>query len=187
MSFSQKTSHLPEVSAVVARMKQCLDVKTDQELAEALGFHQTVISKWKTRGEIPVRTLIKIAKRLKRSTTWVLTGRESDAAIADLKRVIGDLDQWLAAHAPAEVQAPWSETLSDLLAKFPWSDPSARDLLLAFLSSIKEASGEDRAAVQTCIRALTEGSHTMRVNVLAQMKLMEQLLAVEVVKEKRRR
>lgn len=177
--IKKKNHPPPQVIEVIGRIKLCLAVETDQELAAALGFHQTAISKWKKQGEIPVRTFIKIAKKLGKTTRWLLTGEESRGSqVTGLKEVLADLDQWLDTYTAGAPDAAWGTLLAHLFAQFPFSDRAARDLLMACLGYIKEASLEERETIRRLLAGLRSGGK-VRQHLIGQLELIERLVEQE--------
>ena len=60
------------VEKVIERLKQHFGVKTDTELASALGLAQTSISAWKRRGSVPLQKII--TKSTDIDITWLVNG-----------------------------------------------------------------------------------------------------------------
>lgn len=63
------------VIGIVDRMKTVLDVRTDKDVAEALGASRSSPSVWKTRGAIPFNECIQLAVNKHISLDWLILGR----------------------------------------------------------------------------------------------------------------
>ncbi|MGE0085951.1 MAG: helix-turn-helix domain-containing protein [Desulfococcaceae bacterium] len=60
------------VQEIIDRVKKCLSIKTDVELATALNINQSAISAWKRRGNINLNSIITICPNI--SLDWLIYG-----------------------------------------------------------------------------------------------------------------
>lgn len=63
-----------KIENVLSRLSIVLGVKTDTELAKALGTTSSTISSWKTRESIPYAKCVELAEAKDISLDWLLTG-----------------------------------------------------------------------------------------------------------------
>lgn len=61
-------------AAVIDRMREALEVRSDTALAAALGVAKTTVSSWRRRDSIPYEKCIEIAIRANVHMHWLLTG-----------------------------------------------------------------------------------------------------------------
>lgn len=123
-----------------------------------LGVPQSTLANWRTRGSIPFKRLEKLAKLTGRSVDWVVTGKESEAAIAELKEIAQSLTKWTDAYAPRDVHAPWSDAVAELYCRFPWKNDAAREAALTCLSYLRSATPEDLNLMRRLTVSLRTGS-----------------------------
>jgi len=75
--FTQEDATASE--AILNRLKSVLDVKTDTELASALGLKYSSVSSAKSRGMIPASWVINVSFHYKISADWLIFGNDKDA------------------------------------------------------------------------------------------------------------
>ncbi|WP_159460722.1 helix-turn-helix domain-containing protein [Pasteurella testudinis] len=67
------------VEAVLERMKNIVQVKTDKDLAGYLFAKTTTFSNWKKNNSIPLETLISFVDKHNLSMDWLMFGKENSA------------------------------------------------------------------------------------------------------------
>lgn len=167
-----------EVPEILGRVRAVLGAPSDLALAKQLGLPQRTVSGWRVRGSIPFKRIEQLAQLTGRSVNWVLTGKESEASIDELKEILSSLTKWTAAHAPRDVHAPWSDIVAELYMRFPWGNETARALGLACLTYIKEATPEEHETIRRLLAGL-RASKEVRDHLVGQLKLIEKLVEQE--------
>jgi hypothetical protein len=78
-TLTSVADQLPEAvnaAAVIERMKEAVECRSDAELAEFLGIRKTTVSSWRQRGSVPYAECVRIAYHTHSSLDWLITGRE---------------------------------------------------------------------------------------------------------------
>lgn len=65
-------SRMDEAEEIIIRMKECLDARSDSELAEKLGVGRASVSKWRKRNAVPNNQVVATARQTNTSTDYIL-------------------------------------------------------------------------------------------------------------------
>ena len=71
-------SPTPDAEAVIRRMKEALELRTDNDLAGALGVSKGTVSSWRKRNAIPYDECVRVAYYTRTHLEWILSGREGE-------------------------------------------------------------------------------------------------------------
>lgn len=69
--------------AVIDRLKLAMKVRSDVELAAALGLNKSTVSTWRSRGRVPYAEAVKEGVERGVNIDWILTGRGSESLMSD--------------------------------------------------------------------------------------------------------
>ena len=69
-----KSNKTKDATEILDRLALALGMTSDVELAEALGVGRSTVGVWKSRGTIPIRHFIDLAKRSSLDLNWLLLG-----------------------------------------------------------------------------------------------------------------
>lgn len=69
-----------EVKKIIERVKVCLNLKTDIELANMLEIKQNTISAWRKRGNIDLPKIITLCEPTGVSMDWLIYGKENQCS-----------------------------------------------------------------------------------------------------------
>lgn len=84
------------VTEVIERMKDALEITNDTELAKFLNVSNKTVSSWKTRGSIPIEEILAVNHASGRSVDYLLLGKEISRELGgndidqDIMRIIGE-------------------------------------------------------------------------------------------------
>lgn len=67
--------HKIDVEAVINRLKQVLDARSDTALAKALGTTPQTLSSWKSRGSVPYALCVDVCDMHGVSLDWLIRGK----------------------------------------------------------------------------------------------------------------
>ena len=73
--------------AVIARLKQVLQVKSDTELCQLTDTNKQTLSNWKTRNSVPYTLCVEVAEQKNVSLDWLLAGKEAAPIFAGVTEV----------------------------------------------------------------------------------------------------